>query len=183
MRFIIAIVLGTLMFQASPLQLPRDAVVRTRWNFERTTLENAFDHTREKRSVQGSEQQTNIRIVRIYHHYHYFLQVSKGGKVGGTKDIKGNVYFRMETYGTSLVRLYNIAAKLYIAINKRGVVITEKSKTDKSLFQYSVNGGFVRFSLAKYKRDTWLLTLKKNGKVKNARRTNPNMKATIFLLF
>jgi hypothetical protein len=35
------------------------------------------------------------------------------------------VDFRMETYGTSMVRLYNIAAKLYIAINKRGVVITE----------------------------------------------------------
>jgi hypothetical protein len=40
----------------------------------------------------------------------------------------------------------------------------------------------VRFSLAKHPRDTWLLTLKKNGKVKNAKRTNPKMKATIFLI-
>jgi hypothetical protein len=35
----------------------------------------------------------------------------------------------METYGTSLVRLYNIAAKRYIAINHRGVVISEVCMT------------------------------------------------------
>ncbi len=97
MRFIIAIVLGTLMSQGSPLQLPRprDENMRTGWNFESTTLENGFDHTRKKRSIQstsgGTEQQTNIRIVRIFHKYQYFLQVSKDGKVKGTKDtINGN---------------------------------------------------------------------------------------------
>ena len=35
------------------------------------------------------------------------------------------VRFQMETYGTSLVRLYNIATKRYVAINERGTVISE----------------------------------------------------------
>ena len=96
MRFLIAIVLGTLMFQGSPLPLPRDKHVRTQWNVENTAMEHAFDHAREKRSIKGAVKgpksgQTNDRIVRIYHAYYYFLHVSNNGKVGGTKDmVNGN---------------------------------------------------------------------------------------------
>lgn len=79
------------MFQASPLLLsrPRDNDARTRWNFEDATLENAFNRTREKRSVQRaseSDVHTNNRDVRISHRYQYFLQVTNDGQVSGTKD-------------------------------------------------------------------------------------------------
>ena len=80
------------MFQGSPLPLrrPREKHVRTRWKFESTILEDVFDRTRGKRSIQDTsgetKRQSNTRMVRIFHRYQYFLQVSKDGKVNGTKD-------------------------------------------------------------------------------------------------
>ena len=84
------------MFQGSTLQLwrPRDEDIKTR-NFESSTLEDIFEHTREKRFIRstsgGTEQLTNVRTVRIFHKYKYFLQVSNDSKVKGTRDtINGN---------------------------------------------------------------------------------------------
>ena len=60
--------------------------------------------------------------------------------------------------------------------------------TDESLFHYYSAHNHDRFSSTKYpleeanKRDKWLLTIKKSGKVKNAKRTSRLMKATHFLL-
>ena len=86
------------MFQGSslPLPVPRNKDTEARWIFEGTSFENTFEHKREKRSTvatasaRASEGQTNIRIVRIYHRYRYFLQVSKDGKVSGTHNINGS---------------------------------------------------------------------------------------------
>ena len=94
MRFIIAIVLGTLAFQGSSLQIPRSRDVRTR-DLESTTSEHDMENTREKRFISstsgGTERQTNVRIVRIFHKYKYFLRVSNDGKVEGTHDtVNGN---------------------------------------------------------------------------------------------
>ena len=79
------------MFQGSPLPLPSHKDVKTQWNVESTSMQNAFYHAREKRSIKNTSKgsklgQTNGRIVRIYHPYYYFLHVSKDGKVSGIKD-------------------------------------------------------------------------------------------------
>lgn len=199
MRLIIAFVLGTLTFQGAPFELglrrydansPQNDEVAALSPFYRPRKKRS-SHNQQRRAAPNTQRYTNRRNVLLFSKSnHYFLQVSKDGKVNGTADrSSANILFTIEIYtGMGKARILNKAHKRYVAINRRGRIFSQENKTEESLFYYHAADGHDRFSSAIYpsrlanKRDQWLLTIKKNGKIKNAKNTDLKMKATHFLL-
>jgi len=134
-----------------------------------------------------SMQPANKRTIQLCsRNQNLFLQVNSNGIVNGTHE-RNNKYSLLvqESMAMSVIRLKGLATNRYIAMNKKGKVYSTALPTEESLFFTNQEENYYHTFwsyLYKTRSSIWLLSLKRNGKIKRGSRTRVGEKSTQFFV-
>eukprot|EP00794_Sanderia_malayensis_P007372 gene7372-8192_t len=148
-----------------------------------------FTPTRKRISFSSqyeiSTHPTNIRLIRLCsRNQNVFLQVNPNGIVNGTHNANSKyTNLEQESLGVSVVRLRGVATRRYIAMNRQGRIYSTLVPNTECIFNTRHEENFYHsFWSYAYEREPkgWLLSVKKNGKMRRGIRTTMGEKSTHF---
>ncbi|XP_057306278.1 fibroblast growth factor 1-like [Hydractinia symbiolongicarpus] len=100
---------------------------------------------------------------------------------------EGEGIFRIETYGTSIIRLKNIKSNMYVKMTKKGhVKLTKKKNADSLFLQHHEENKFITFASEKYfinEINDMFISVKRNGRLRLAKNTEAGQKSSQFFYF
>jgi len=125
----------------------------------------------------------------------YFLEILPDGKVGGNINRTRFTRMEMQVIAPSLKRIKGVYSGKYLAINRKGKVVSKDNPDAETYFLETVSENFdhllssVRYPTELYTKLPWFLALRKKhgrrglyGKTKRASRTFRGEKATRFAI-
>ena len=122
---------------------------------------------------------SNCRQMRLFCKTGLYAAVNDLGEIEGVsqKDMEQGAdgTFQLESYGTSMVRIFHVSSKKYIAMNNKGDVVMEKEKSDESLFYvHQEENSYETYASIKYfigGMYDMFLSLNKYGRTRSGRNT------------
>ncbi|XP_065059230.1 fibroblast growth factor 1-like isoform X1 [Rhopilema esculentum] len=132
-------------------------------------------------------QPTNTRNIRLWsRNRNVFLQVNANGVVNGTHE-SNNKYTILvqESLSVSIVRFKGFATKKYIAMDKKGRIYSTSFPNVECLFKTHQEENFYHTFWSYYYANgsrSWLISVKKNGKMRRGTRTRVGEKSTQFVV-
>ncbi|XP_068696118.1 fibroblast growth factor 1-like [Montipora capricornis] len=138
----------------------------------------------------ASKGPSHVEIVQLFCKTGYFLALDvsarKNRVVGTVNQSSENTFFEFQSFGTSIVRLRNLATGRFLAINSNGRVVTQAKTCDDSIFQtiYEENyfHTFTSHKYFRYKHHDLFLGIKQNGRCKSPKLTIPGQISVQFIL-
>lgn len=134
---------------------------------------------------------TYTRRVRLYNKNGFFLQVSEGRRLRGTRNFNNrNTLLDMESMGTSVVRLKGVVSNSYFCMNGKGIPHVMAHPSDECLFRETLGPNhFHTYTSYKYSgrnsgnmTHEFYIAIKKNGKLKHGANTGPIQKSVDFMV-
>lgn len=134
---------------------------------------------------------TSVSDVSFWYKNGWFLAVYKDGNINGTSDARSrDIKLQLQSVGSSLVRIFSKQTCLYVAMQRSGKIYTTKEPTRATVFRqtHEANGfqtfashHFVHsdYTIARPSRKHLFLSMRKNGHMKNGKRTTRNNKTTL----
>ena len=129
------------------------------------------------------------KVVLMCHNKYYLVMVND--KLQGSvnpKIIKRYGKFELLSFGVGVMRIFNVRARKYIAVDKKGRAYATRNNTVDSLFKetqkeslFVTYHSLVHRALEKSERRKWYLAIKKNGRFKRPSRTFSRHRSIEFL--
>ncbi|XP_031573975.1 fibroblast growth factor 1-like isoform X2 [Actinia tenebrosa] len=156
-------------------------LIRRPNSFEEELLDSIVFRDRPKRQAI----RTTVRInARLQSKYGWFLAIKDDGSVKGTTYNSPNAVLRLEVVGKSLLRIYGIKVKKYLAMDAKGRLYSTSQLNNDTLFnQYQGPLGFNTFSSATHlskSQKKMYVALRDNGETKKGSRTKGTHKSAQF---
>lgn len=129
------------------------------------------------------------KVVLMCHNKNYLVMVNERlqGSVN-PKFIKKFGKFELQSFGVGIMRIFNLRARKFIAVDKRGRAYATRNNTLDSLFKETQkNSLFVTYhslvhrTLENGERRKWYLAIKKNGRFKRPSKTYSRHRSIEFL--
>ncbi|KAJ7372172.1 Fgf7p [Desmophyllum pertusum] len=130
---------------------------------------------------------TSTSDVSLWYKNGWFMAVHHDGNINGTSEARSpDIKLQLQSVGRSLVRIFSKQTCLYVAMASTGKVYTTEEPTDETVFQQTQeSNGFETFASNKHftpiSRDLrrhFFLSMRKNGHIKNGKRSTRNHKTT-----